>query len=150
MRNAERYPPLFPHSTIPLDTGRKLNVHKTFRRRPGRLLNFLCTFRIIHQWFSVKKGVLKNSTKFIGKHLCGSLSLNQVAGLRPATLLKKIPTQVFSCEFCEIFKNTYFVEHLQTAAFVRSIYVLCPGEYHESFSSRKQSEIYKKKRADTW
>ena len=23
----------------PLDTGRKLNVHKTFRRRPGRLLN---------------------------------------------------------------------------------------------------------------
>ena len=82
--------------------------------------------------------------------MCGSLSLNQVAGLRPATLLKKIPTQVFSCEFCEIFKNTYFVEHLQTAAFVRSIYVLCPGEYRESFSSRKQSEIYKKKRADTW
>ena len=24
----------------PVDTGRKLNVHKTFRRRPGRLLNF--------------------------------------------------------------------------------------------------------------
>ena len=57
---------------------------------------------------------------------------------------------MFSCEFCEIFKNTYFVEHLQTAAFVRSIYVLCPGEYRESFSSRKQSEIYKKKRADNF
>ena len=27
----------------PVDTGRKLNVHKTFRRRPGRLLNVLCT-----------------------------------------------------------------------------------------------------------
>ena len=26
---------------IPVDTGRKLNVHKTFRRRPGRLLNVL-------------------------------------------------------------------------------------------------------------
>ena len=24
--------------------------------------------------------------------------------------------QVFSCEFCEIFKNNYFVEHLQMAA----------------------------------
>ena len=24
---------------IPVDTGRKLNIHKTFRRRPGRLLN---------------------------------------------------------------------------------------------------------------
>ena len=26
------------------------------------------------------------------------------------------PTQVFSCEYCEIFKNTYFEEHLRTAA----------------------------------
>ena len=25
-----------------------------------------------------------------------------------ATLLKETPTQVFSCEYCEIFKNTYF------------------------------------------
>ena len=24
---------------IPVDTGRKLNVHKTFRGRPGRLVN---------------------------------------------------------------------------------------------------------------
>ena len=26
---------------------------------------------------------------------------------QPATLLKKALTQVFSCEFCEIFKNTF-------------------------------------------
>ena len=31
---------------IPVDTGRKLNVHKTFRRRLGRLLNVLCTFNL--------------------------------------------------------------------------------------------------------
>ena len=30
----------------PVDTGRKLNVHKTFRRRPGRPLNVLCTFNV--------------------------------------------------------------------------------------------------------
>ena len=30
----------------PVDTGRKLNVYKTFRRRPGRLLNILCTFNL--------------------------------------------------------------------------------------------------------
>ena len=30
----------------PIDTGRKLNVHKTFRRRPRRLLNALCTFNL--------------------------------------------------------------------------------------------------------
>ena len=35
---------LEPKVRYPLDTGRKLNVHKTFRRRPERLLNVLCTF----------------------------------------------------------------------------------------------------------
>ena len=32
----------------PVDTGRKLNVHQTFRRRPGRLLNVLSTFNLRH------------------------------------------------------------------------------------------------------
>ena len=30
----------------PVDTGRELYVHKTLRRRPGRLLNVLCTFSL--------------------------------------------------------------------------------------------------------
>ena len=30
----------------PVDTGRKLKVNKTFRRRPGHLLNVLCTFNL--------------------------------------------------------------------------------------------------------
>ena len=30
-------------TTILVDIGRKLNAQKTFRRRPGRLLNVLCT-----------------------------------------------------------------------------------------------------------
>ena len=36
-----------------------------------------------------KKSVLKNFTKFTGKHLCQRLFFNKVAGLRAATLLKK-------------------------------------------------------------
>ena len=36
-----------------------------------------------------KNGVLRNFAKFTGKHLCQRLFLNEVAGLRPATLLKK-------------------------------------------------------------
>ena len=36
-----------------------------------------------------KKGVVRNFTKFTGKHLCQSLFFNKVAGLSPATLLKK-------------------------------------------------------------
>ena len=44
-----------------------------------------------------KKHVLGNFTKFTGK-ICTSLFINKVADLRP---------QVFSCEFCEISKNTF-------------------------------------------
>ena len=29
---------------------------------------------------------------------------------------KETPTQVFSCEFCEISKNTFFTEHLPVTA----------------------------------
>ena len=58
-----------------------------------------------HQRYSMKKVVLRNFAKFTGKHLCQSLFLNKVAGLRPAILLKK--RQVFSCEFCEISKTTF-------------------------------------------
>ena len=32
--------------TLPVDTVCKLNVHKTFRRHPGRLLNVFCTFNL--------------------------------------------------------------------------------------------------------
>ena len=36
---------------------------------------------------------------------------------------KETPTQVFSCEICEIFKNLfYFEEHLQMTAFVYADY----------------------------
>ena len=38
---------------------------------------------------SVRKGVLRNFTKFTGKHLCQNFFFNNVVGLRPATLLKK-------------------------------------------------------------
>ena len=65
---------------VPVDTERKLNVHKTFRRHPGRFLNVLCTFSLR----PVSTGV---------------------AGLRPTTLLKKENlAQVFSCEFCDVWQ----------------------------------------------
>ena len=38
---------------------------------------------------SIKKGVLRNFTKFSGKYLCQSLFFGKIAGLRPATLSKK-------------------------------------------------------------
>ena len=51
------------------------------------------------------KGVPKNFAKYTGKHLCQSHFI-------------KIETlaQVFSCEFCEISKNTFFTEYLCATA----------------------------------
>ena len=51
-----------------------------------------------------KKGVLRNFTKFTGKHLRQSQSLffNKVDFIKKETL-----AEVFSCEFYEIFKNTF-------------------------------------------
>ena len=73
-----------------------------------------------------KKGVLKNFANFIGKQLCESLFFNKVAGLRSeaCNLIKKETlAQVFSCEICEIFKNTFFYRIPPVAASeVRRIY----------------------------
>ena len=54
---------------------------------------------------SVKIGVLRNFAKFTGKHLCQSLFFK-----------KEALAQMFSCEFWEISKNTFFTEHLWTTA----------------------------------
>ena len=54
-------------------------------------------YRSSHQRCSMKKGVLRNFTKFTRKNMCQSLFFNKVAGL----------AKVFSCEFCEISKNTF-------------------------------------------
>ena len=88
---------------------------------------------ILKVWLSVssiKKDALKNFAKFKGKHLCQSLFFNKVADLLKISqnsqentcarvffdkkeslsffLKKESLAQVFSCEFCEIFKNTFF------------------------------------------
>ena len=70
--------------------------------------------RSSHQRCSMKKGVLRNFTKFTGEHLSQGLFFNKNADLSPATLLKKEAlAQLFSCEFCAISKSTFFTEHLR-------------------------------------
>ena len=41
-------------------------------------------------------------------------SIERSSHRSPATFLKHTMAQVFSCGFCEIFKNTFFKENLQT------------------------------------
>ena len=67
-----------------------------------------------------KKGVLRNFAKFARKHLArvSFLIKLQASGLRLHE--KRNLAQVFSCEFCEISKNTLFTEHLWVAASAKS------------------------------
>ena len=66
-----------------------------------------------------KKSVFRNFAKFRGKHLYRNLFFNKAAGLA-CNFIKKSLAQVFSCEFCEISKNTFFYRTLLVAAFERS------------------------------
>ena len=70
------------------------------------------------------------STEKLYKSLSGYYSLllsfevaNQVLGhlTIEATIQKKIPTQVFSCEFFKIFKNTFFYRKHQVTASEKSL-----------------------------
>ena len=58
-----------------------------------------------------KTDVLTNFTKFTRKHLRQGLVFNEAAYLQSLTLSKKrIPRQMFSCQFSEISHNTIFKE----------------------------------------
>ena len=52
-------------------TYRKVRIYSDLRKQPSEVF--------------CKKGVLRNFTKFTGKH-CARVSFNKVADLRPATL----------------------------------------------------------------
>ena len=66
-----------------------------------------------HQRCSIKKGVLRNFKKFIGKHLCQSLSFNKVEGLRPETLLKKrLWHRCFPVNFVKFLRTPFLTEHV--------------------------------------
>ena len=80
-----------------------------------------------------KKGFPRNFTKLTGTHLCQSLFLNKVAGLRPSTLFKKKLAQVFSCEFCKISKNT----------FLHRTPLVAVSEYQSSSSNYWVNEVVK-------
>ena len=79
--------------------------------RPATLLK---RYRSSHQRCSIKKAVLKNFAIFTGKHLCRSLFFIKLQALQ--LYQKETPTQVFFCEYCEIFKNSFFYRTALMAA----------------------------------
>ena len=100
-------------------------------------LRFICSHRSSRPEVFCKKGVPKNFAKFTGKHLCRSLFLTKLQALglelywkvvlrnfakftwkhlcqslfvnKTCNFMKKETlVQAFSCEFCEISKNTFY------------------------------------------
>ena len=63
------------------------------------------------------KGVLRNFTKFTGKHLCQRLFFNKVADGACNFIKKETLAQVFSCEFYKTSKNSFFCRTPLVAAF---------------------------------
>ena len=74
--------------------------------------------RSSHQWCSMFLKISQNSQENTNARVSFLIKLQAA----PATLLKEILTRVFSSEFCEISKSTFFTEHLRTtASTIRSV-----------------------------
>ena len=59
------------------------------------------------------KGVLRDLTKFTGKHLCQSLFFIKAADLTPRTLLKKRRWHsCFPVKFVKFLRTPFYTEHL--------------------------------------
>ena len=69
-----------------------------------------------HRRCSMKNCVVESFAKFTGKRLCQSLLFNKLQTSDLYLLIKETLAQVFSFEFCKIFKTTFFVEHLLMTA----------------------------------
>ena len=65
-----------------------------------------------------EKVVLRNFTKFTGKHLGQSLFLTTLQAWACNFIKKETLAHVFFCGFCEICEKTFFTEHLWTTASV--------------------------------
>ena len=75
--------------------------------------------------FCEKKVFLKIS-QYSQENTCARVSFSQNNSKRLDTLIKYSDTlaQVFSSEFCEIFKKTFFIEQLQTTASVDIVVII--------------------------
>ena len=83
-------------------------VKRDCKMKPGKMF---WIYKSSQRRCSVKKSVLKNFAKFKRTHLYHSKESQACNFIKKDTL-----SQVLSCEFCKIFKNTFFTEHLWITA----------------------------------
>ena len=102
-----------------------------------------------------KIGDLKHFTIFTGKILCWSLFLINLQAFWPATFLQlycRTLTQVLSCEYCTIFKNSFFYRTPLVAASLVAASLLNPSSkilylngslwiFHNLYSEKYISDV---------
>ena len=93
----------------------------------------LVKIRSSRQEVFCKKGVLKNFTKFKGKHQCQSLFFNKVARSRPVLYL-------ISLYFLELLVAEYLREIIN---FYLSLMFICTIAAFKTSSKKKETEIEK-------
>ena len=84
------------------------------------LLAHVAKYSNNHSQMFSKTGVFKNFAIFTGKNLCSSHFLVKFQAWRPAFYLKRDSNAgafLFFCFFCEIFKNSLFIEDLFIISF---------------------------------
>ena len=93
---------------------RKIN---TASEKTNKLQSYFPKYRSSRSEVFCSKGALRNFGNFAGKHLCQSLFFNKVAGLRPATLLKKrLWHKRFPVNFSKFLRTTFFNRKPSVAA----------------------------------
>ena len=93
-----------------------------------------------------KNGVLKSFDKFTGKHLSWSIFFNNVGGLRPGTLFKRLQHRFFSGSFVKLYRTLsvaacerlFFRTDLLLAALVKVSKCLKCRSNHLAVSSKQR------------
>ena len=103
--------------------------HRCSRNLKGaNVCGVQCNSGVVVRRRSVKKSVFENFAKFTGKHLGQSLFLIKLAC---SFIKKETLAQEFFCEFCEIFKKTFFY---------RTPLVAASGNQTTSFQKRAHGD----------
>ena len=136
------------------------NVQEFYRKYMAQFLHgktVVCSF-MVKTWSITKRNSSKRSyssevtvprclwkrspfIKLIGNHLDRRLYLMQLQASTKPPHCKKDPTQMISCNFYEIFKNTFFVEPLEATASEPSNQAVC-SDIIKKISTWNQSWKY--------
>ena len=100
---------------------------------------------------SVRGGALRN---FANMHRKTSLFLNRFLGWDLQPYWKETLTQVFSCKFWKISKNTFFTEHFRVTAslccFTLFQQDIVRNKFWRSFKSKSKSSIFADGKQNHW